>query len=229
MSRKYLLDKDYIEKLPEFKLGIIEANVECYFASEQLQTEMKQFIEGTSQQKVEGISQFPEIAAGRSAYRTLGKDPTKYRLSAEKLLRRLSKGEGLDLINNIVDLSNLLSMTYRAPIGTFDADKIVGDIVLRAGKANESYLSLGNQSLNINGLPVFSDALGPFGSTTSDSARSCVDLTTKRIILTIFGFNTEFEMQKALDFAKTLIIRHAKGEVSQCILLEDKKRLHVQD
>ncbi len=228
MSRSYILDADYMCKLPFFKLGVIEANVTCDVSSDLLNEAMQQLFDKTSQLKVESISQLDEIVAGRLAYRAFGKDPTKYRLSAEKLLRRIVKGEGLDSINNIVDLSNLLSITYRAPIGTFDADKLLGDITLRAGIENESFLSLGNQNLNIQGLPVFSDDLGPFGSTTSDSGRSCVSFDTKRIILTIFGFNESFDMSGALDFAEHLIKEHAMGEITGRILLEDKKRLHKQ-
>ena len=177
------------------------------FRSNVLKDQMRQLFSKTMELKVESISQLPEIVAGRSAYRAFGKDPTKYRLSAEKLIRRIVKGEGLDAINNIVDLSNLLSITFRAPIGTFDADQVNGDITLRAGKESETFLSLGNQNLNVQGLPVFSDDIGPFGSTTSDSARSSVRLETKRIILTIFGFNEDFDMSGALDFAENLIDR----------------------
>lgn len=228
MSRNYMIESEYMDKLPHFKLGIIEADVTCQTSTETLRNQMNQLFEEISHLKVEAISQMPEISAGRMAYRALGKDPTKYRLSAEKLLRRIVKGEGLDAINNIVDLSNMISIQYRAPIGTFDATKLSGDILLHAGREGQSYLSLGNQTLNIQGLPVFSDDLGPFGSTTSDSGRSCVDLETQHIVLTIFGFDAGFDMHAALDYAEALIKDHAMGQITLRTILEDKKRLHKQ-
>lgn len=222
------IDEAYTEKLPAFKLAIIKAKVSCELSSEGLKAEMNAlFNKVASSSKVEDISKYPEIIAGRGAYRAFGKDPTKYRISAEKLLRRIIKGEGLDSINNIVDLSNVLSLSFKCPVGTFDYHKLNGNIVLRAGQTGESFLSLGNQELNIEGLPIFSDLNGPFGSTTSDSARTSVDLSTKTILLTIFGFEETFDFQGAMALATRLILEHAKGEILLCELLEPKKELQI--
>lgn len=223
------IDESYTEKLPAFKLGIIKANVTCMPSSENLITHMNQLFEKVSKTaKVEDISKYPEIVAGRAAYRAFGKDPTKYRLSAEKLLRRIIKGEGLDTINNIVDLSNILSLSYKCPVGTFDYTKIDGDVILRAGMTGESYLSLGNQELNIEGLPIFADEEGPFGSTTSDSARTSVDLNTKTILLTVFGFEDSFDFTGAMQLANQLIIDFADGEILISEILMPKNKLQLR-
>jgi DNA/RNA-binding domain of Phe-tRNA-synthetase-like protein len=223
------IDEAYTEKLPAFKLGIIKANVTCMPSSENLITHMNQLFEKVSKTaKVEDISKYPEIVAGRAAYRAFGKDPTKYRLSAEKLLRRIIKGEGLDTINNIVDLSNILSLSYKCPVGTFDYSKIDGDVILRAGMTGESYLSLGNQELNIEGLPIFADNEGPFGSTTSDSARTSVDPNTKTILLTVFGFEDGFDFTGAMQLANQLIIDYADGEILISEMLMPKNKLQLR-
>ncbi len=223
------IDDGYTDKLPAFKLGIIKANVKCMPASQDLMNQMNQLFEQIAKtSKVENISKYPEIVAGRAAYRAFGKDPTKYRLSAEKLLRRIIKGEGLEPINNIVDLSNILSLSYKCPVGTFDYEKLNGDIILRAGISGESFLSLGNQELNIEGFPIFADATGPFGSTTSDSARTSVDLNTKTILLTIFGFEENFDFTGAMKLAEQLIVDYAEGQIVISEMLYPKNRLQLR-
>ena len=222
------IDEKYTEKLPDFKLGIILAKVTTEDSSELLVSEMNGFFQNLKETlKVDQISQLKEIKAGRSAYRAFGKDPTKYRLSAEKLIRRILKGEGLDLINNVVDLSNLISLKYHCPVGTFDFEKTNGDIVLRAGEEGETYMSLANQLLNLEGFPIFADAFGPFGSTTSDSTRTNVEKHTKLILLSIFGFEDQFDFIGALDDAKRLIQSYAHGEIIISQILEAKKELQL--
>ncbi len=226
--RTIKIDEKYTDKLPDFKLGIILAKVTTEESSELLVSEMNGFFQNLKETlKVDQISQLREIKAGRSAYRAFGKDPTKYRLSAEKLLRRILKGEGLDLINNVVDLSNLISLKYHCPVGTFDFAKTNGDIVLRAGEEGETYQSLANQSLNLEGFPIFADEVGPFGSTTSDSTRTNVEKHTKLILLSIFGFEEQFDFIGALNDAKRLIQSYADGEIILSQILEAKKELQL--
>ncbi len=67
--------------------------------------------------EVKDIASFYNIEASRKAYRACGKDPTRYRLSSESLLRRVLKGKGLYKVNNIVDINNLLSLKYHYSIG----------------------------------------------------------------------------------------------------------------
>lgn len=223
-----MIESTYHEKLPLLKLGVIKAKVHSEASSEALLAEMNQLFSQIAKSiKVEDISKLPEITAGRAAYRAFGKDPTKYRISAEKLLRRIVKGEGLDPINNVVDLSNILSLSFRCPVGTFDYDKINGQVALKAGATGETFFSLGNQALNIEGFPVFYDEEGPFGSTTSDSARTAVDLNTKTILMTIFGFHDGFDFEGAMLLAERLIVTYAQGEVILSEVLTGKKQLQI--
>lgn len=72
----------------------------------------------------ESIKQQPAIAATREAYKRCGKDPSRYRPSAEALRRRLMRGLELYQIDTLVDLINLVSLRTGYSIGGFDADKI---------------------------------------------------------------------------------------------------------
>lgn len=81
----------------------------------------------------------PAIAASRKVYRTFGKDPARYRLSAEALIRRILKGNELYQVNNVVDIVNLVSLKSGFSIGGYDAEKINGDVKLSVGKLNDVY------------------------------------------------------------------------------------------
>ena len=108
------------------------------------------------------------IQATRAGYKKLGKDPARYRGSAEALLRRVISGKGLPQINAVVDVINLVSVESRLPIGLYDSAHIRGDVVFRAGLPGETYKGIGKYDLNLECLPLFADELGAHGSATSD-------------------------------------------------------------
>lgn len=129
-----------------------------------------------------------EIRATREAYKALGKDPARYRGSAEALLRRIHSGKGLPRINAVVDVINLVSVESRMPLGLYDLEKVSGEVTFRAGRAGETYKGIGKYDLNLEGLPVFCDDVGPFGSPTSDSERTMVTMETRRVLVVIVSF-----------------------------------------
>ena len=163
--------------VPNLALGCISANVVAEKHNEALWREIDQHLTHLiATIKSEQISTVPQIAAMRQAYKTLGKDPSRYRGSAEALLRRVLSGKGLYQINSVVDINNLVSLESLNPAGTYDLEKITPPIELRIGAAGESYKGIGKDLINIESLPVFADAEGPFGSPTSDSERAMVTL-----------------------------------------------------
>ncbi len=84
--------------------------------------------------KIEDINKWTPIFATRQAYKRLGKDPNRYRPSAEALRRRILRGLPLYKIDTLVDIVNLVSIRSGYSIGGFDADKIVGGLELGVGK-----------------------------------------------------------------------------------------------
>jgi DNA/RNA-binding domain of Phe-tRNA-synthetase-like protein len=134
------------------------------------------------------ILEAPAFLATRSGYKALGKDPARYRGSAEALLRRVIAGKGLPRINSVVDVINLVSVESRLPIGLYDLAHVEGAIEFRAGRAGETYKGIGKYDLNLEGLPLFADAKGPHGSATSDSERTMVTENTKRVLAIIVAF-----------------------------------------
>jgi DNA/RNA-binding domain of Phe-tRNA-synthetase-like protein len=197
-------------RVPELTLSCIECDVLVEEENEELWVEIeKRTDELAASLKVENICRLPAIAASRCGYKACGKDPARYRLSAEALLRRTVQGKGLYRVNNVVDLLNLVSISTGFSIGGYDAGKIEGEVVFGIGLANEPYEGIGRGELNIESLPVFRDELGTFGTPTSDSVRTSVTTETKRFLMIIIDFGTSAELDKATDLAVHLLKKYA--------------------
>lgn len=178
------------KKCPDLKIACLECNVQVQTSQQGLLDLIaNKTKELESSLSTEGIHQIESVAFTRQAYKDLGKEPSRYRPSAEALLRRVIKGKGLYQINNVVDLLNLVSILTGYSIGGYDADKIEGEINMGVGEEGEPYQAIGRGKLNIACLPVLRDDLGVFGSPTSDSERTMVRPETKRFLMTIFHFN----------------------------------------
>src|SRR4029079_4685493 len=119
----------------------------------------------------EDLAKDPAVAALRSLFRAAGCDPTRSRPSSEALLRRLLKGEELPAIHPLVDLNNCLSVALAVPCCAMPEGSFAPPVVLRAGKAGESYESL-RGPFSLEGKPLLADAEGPFGSPITDSRRA---------------------------------------------------------
>jgi len=141
----------------------------------------------------------------------LGKDPSRYRGSAEALLRRLASGKSLYFINNLVDVNNLVSLESFLPLGSYDSGKIMGQIVFRIGRASESYKGIGKDLINIADLPVFADSMGPFGSPTSDSERTMITKATKDFATMIISFSDTSDLNAWAERTLELLEKHAHG------------------
>ena len=131
----------------------------------------------------------PLIKEGRDGYKKLKKDPSRYRLACESLLRRLVKGNKLYRINNLVDVGNILSIEAKRSVAVLDCDKIVNDIYIRLGTSDDIYEGIGRGIINVENIPLYEDNIGPFGSTTSDTLRTSVTLETKKVLLFVVCFS----------------------------------------
>lgn len=207
--KKIIIEDEVKSKVADTELFCIECDVypedSCGPLWDQISA---QCTELRSTIRLEDISALPAIKASRKAYKACGKDPARYRLSAEALLRRIVKGEELYRINNIVDLLNLVSVTSGFSIGGYDAGKIQGDIRFGIGKSGEPYTGIGRGELNIEGLPVFRDDAGAFGSPTSDSERTCVNQVTRRFLMVIIDFGSGHHLRETGEYAVNLLTEY---------------------
>jgi DNA/RNA-binding domain of Phe-tRNA-synthetase-like protein len=200
-------------RIPDLVLSCIACDVTVQEESAGLWDEISKKVDEVAlSMKVEDISRIPAIAASRLGYKACGKDPARYRLSAEALLRRVVQGKGLYRVNNAVDLLNLVSLSSGYSIGGYDAEKIAGDVIFGIGQRNEPYEGIGRGDFNIENLPVFRDSIGAFGTPTSDSVRTMVTPVTRRFLMVIIDFGFPGELDNATALAVSLLKRFAFAE-----------------
>ena len=206
------ISNNLAKKVPDLELSCIECDVQMEAKNELLWDKIQNKIEElVDNLKVENISKISAISASRKAYKKCGKDPARYRLSAEALLRRIVKRGEIYQINNVIDLLNLVSIANGFSIGGYDIEKIIGDIVFGIGEKDEPYSGIGRGNLNIQNLPVFRDGISAFGSPTSDSVRTSVSLKTKRFLMIIIDFNSASQLTDSIKLATTLLKKYANA------------------
>jgi len=210
------IDAALMAKCPRTTLGCVTAQVEARASPESLIAELNSREQSVLRlPEPRAVLEAPQILATRAAYKALGKDPARYRGSAEALLRRVIAGKGLPRINAVVDIINLVSVESRLPIGLYNLAHVQGDIVFRAGRAGETYKGIGKYDLNLGGLPVFCDALGPHGSPTSDSERTMVTSETKNVLAVIISFGGKEGIDRWTQRMSELFAQHASGSGCQ--------------
>lgn len=196
---KVIVSKEIKEVCPAFVGACLQANVCNPPCSHSLWHEIDKFSQQFSQQYTpETIKDRSPIAATRQVYRICGKDPSRYRPAAEALLRRVLQGKELYRVNTLVDLINLSSMMYGYSIGGFDASQFSGDtLTLGIGRQGEPYEGIGRGMINIEGLPVYRDALGGVGTPTSDHERTKLTLATTQLVVLINGYDGDAQHVEA--------------------------------
>lgn len=207
-------DKAFIDCVSDYRALIFEADVENGVTSENQKSELEVVAkEIVGKYGIGDINSIPAIAATRKAYKACGKDPNRYRPSQEQLMRRIVRGLGLYYVNALVDAGNELSLKTGCSVGCFDADKIEGRrITLGVGREGEPYEGIGRGLLNIEGLPVFRDAIGGIGTPTSDNERTKLSLDTRHIFVTIHLFDSLIDADEVIRLFTEIFERWGKAQ-----------------
>ncbi|WP_077211037.1 B3/4 domain-containing protein [Bacillus dakarensis] len=175
-------------RISNFKIGIIQyENIEVAESPQMLKGRLQLFqeslyfeLEDKTVTSLEGISEW------RSLFKALGKDPNRYRHSAEAMYRRVQKHNFLTPVNSAIDLNNFFSLQYQIPLGIYDMNSLEGDLMIRAGDQGEEYLGLNGRMNSLESLIVSADQQGPFGSPFVDSKRSAVSNETTQAIHIVY-------------------------------------------
>jgi DNA/RNA-binding domain of Phe-tRNA-synthetase-like protein len=197
---------------PDLRLGLLYASIQVADRPAALDTFLEEVNRGIElKMTAESVRTHPVIAATRAAYKKLGKDPSRYRPSAEALMRRAVSGKGLYKVSNAVDALNAVSLRTGFSIGGYDADQIQGPIKADVGLESDDYEGIGRGPLNINGLTVLRDDLGPFGCPTSDSMRTRVQPHTRNFLMVFFDYDAKGNIQEAFDMSRQVLSDYAQG------------------
>lgn len=206
------IDEGLKASVPNLVLGIVHASVEVTKHNDDLWIEINQETARiASSLNLETLHDVPGIRGLRDGYKAIGKDPTRYRGSAEALARRVIQGKGLYQVNTVVDINNLVSLESMHSVGSYNLARVHQPIVFRIGRDGESYKGIGKETINIAELPVFADENGPFGSPTSDSERAMITPETHDLMMVVISFTGQESLQKHLDRITDLICRYASA------------------
>lgn len=163
------------------------------------------------------LSKDPIIVAYRDFFKRIKIDPTKVRPSGEALIRMILKRGRLPIINHIVDSMNIVSSMTGLSLSTFDADKVVGDVIVRIARHGEEYIPHGSSTyVTEGGELVIADfekilCLYPY----RDTIATRITEQTRNVILQVHGVpridkNSVF---KAADDTRTLIANQREMEL----------------
>lgn len=222
------ISEEIAKACPDLHVAVVECSVVNTVSDEQLWkeiTEVETHIRTAC--KLEDINKFPPIQATRQAYKRLGKDPNRYRPSAEALRRRILRELPLYKIDTLVDIINLLSIQSGYSIGGFDAGKIDGNLVLGVGREGEIYHGIGRGELNIAGLPVYRDNQGGVGTPTSDEERTKIDMNTGKLLMIINGYSGKDGLQEALTYGVSLLTRYVSTTNLEMELITPESRVKI--
>lgn len=207
------IDASISNVLPNAALGVLSCLADVCESSDALSAEFDVLIKTLAERyALSSVSENPHIAATRKAYKALGKDPSKYRNSAEAMLRRIAKGSGLYRVNNAVDVNNIVSVSSGYSLGSYDTAAICGNIVWKRTPDGEKYQGIGKDVLNIEHLPALYDDKGVFGNPTSDGRRTMIENgSDKRLLYVIYSFDGADELPSLLEMTQSLLERYAGG------------------
>lgn len=204
------IQPDLVRVAPNLTLGVLIYETRVAKGDEALSARISEEAEKIRTEIEPGmLTARPQISALREVYRSLGRDPGRYRGSAEALLRRALSGKDLYEVNTVVDVNNLISLHTTASVGSYDLDRIQGRVGFGVGGPDHSYRAIGKGLFRLEGLPVFHDETGPFGSPTSDSERTMIRESTTRAMTVVISFAGDAEMGQSLRFAAEALGAHA--------------------
>lgn len=222
MRKNLVIDSHMKELWPAVRVGCLQYQVQVEKKNPELWAYLKKEIYKKAKDVIfdYGVNEIPNIKESRAAYKAFGKDPSRYRVSSEALIRRIGQGKGLYEVNTVVDVNNLISIESGFSVGSYDADRMGEDLVFRIGEAGETYKGIGKEEIKIDALPVLADKQGAIGSSTSDSERAMITEDAEEVLTLIYSFSDNQDLEKALESGRRYLEQYAKTSGIQSWIVE---------
>lgn len=222
MRKNLVIDSRMKELWPAVRVGCLQYQVQVEKKNPELWAYLKKEIYKKAKDAIfdYGVNEIPNIKESRAAYKAFGKDPSRYRVSSEALIRRIGQGKGLYEVNTVVDVNNLISIESGFSVGSYDAARMREDLVFRIGEAGETYKGIGKEEIKIDALPVLADEQGAIGSSTSDSERAMITEDAQEVLTLIYSFSDNQDLEKALESGKRYLEQYAKTSGIQSWIVE---------
>ncbi|MBT2641422.1 hypothetical protein J7I80_04225 [Bacillus sp. ISL-41] len=205
------VSKAICDLIPGFSVGIIQyKDIQVGESPQMLKGRLQLFQESIYFELLEkNVTDLEGIKEWRAIFKTTGKDPNRYRHSAEALYRRVAKQNYLQPLHSAIDLNNFFSLEYQIPIGVYDSDKLVGNVTIKIGEENEEYTGLNGRTNNLANLIISADEQGPFGSPFVDSERTAVTEKTTNALQIVYlrPSSSPESMQKMTESLMNMFIQ----------------------
>ena len=222
MRKNLVIDSHMKELWPAVRVGCLQYQVQVEKKNPELWAYLKKEIYKKAKDAIfdYGVNEIPNIKESRAAYKAFGKDPSRYRVSSEALIRRIGQGKGLYEVNTVVDVNNLISIESGFSVGSYDTARMGEDLVFRIGEAGETYKGIGKEEIKIDALPVLADEQGAIGSSTSDSERAMITEEAQEVLTLIYSFSDNQDLEKALESGRRYLEQYAKTSGIQSWIVE---------
>lgn len=198
------IDNDLFSVYSEIRLGLLRFSADVKTPDEHFWNYMNTEVLPQVRSSIEGKEwgEISGIKGSRAAYRAFGRNPGRYRVSSEALIRRVRRGDELYHINSVVDVNNLISVKSGLSVGSYDLGQVHGTIRLRKAEHGEGYAGIGKDFLDMENMLVLADDEGIFGSSMSDSMRAMVTENAKDILVVIYCFENNIDLDSLLGEAR---------------------------
>ena len=217
-----IIDKTMKEIWPDTRVGCLQYRVKVEKKNEELWKYLKKDIFKKTRDAIfdNGINEIPNVKESRAAYKAFGKDPSRYRVSSESLIRRIGQGKGLYEVNTVVDVNNLISIESGFSVGSYDVSQISDELVFRIGQKGEIYKGIGKDEIKIEALPVLADKDGAIGSSTSDSERAMITEDVTEVLTLIYSFSGNDGLEKALEYGRKYLEKYVGAQNLESWIVE---------
>lgn len=222
MKKNLVIDGQMKRIWPSVRVGCLQYQVKVEKKNPELWSYLKKEVFKKTKDAIfdYGTGEIPNIKESRAAYKAFGKDPSRYRVSSEALVRRIGQGKGLYEVNTVVDVNNLISIESGFSVGSYDASKIGQDLIFRIGREGETYKGIGKEEIKIDALPVLADDKGAIGSSTSDSERAMITEEAEEVLTLIYSFSDNQDLEKALENGKKYLETYADAKEIEAWIAE---------
>ena len=170
------------------------------------------------------ITERPDVAPWRAAYRAFGVKPNDHRPSYEALLRSAGKGR-LGSVGPLVDGYNARSLRHRLPFGGEDLAALRGDLVLTRAAGGEPFVALGRAENDPAkpGEVLYRDDVGPVCRCLNwrETERTMLTPATTDAVLVVEGLGPDAAARVAAaaeDLAA--FVRDHLGGTARVLLLD---------
>ena len=218
------IDENLYSVYPEIRLGLLKFHADVRESSAAFWSYMNHEILPSVRKNIEGKewNEIPGIRGSRAAYKAFGRNPGRYRVSSEALLRRVRRSDELYHINSVVDVNNLISVESGLSVGSYDLQKIHSPIIFRKAIKGEGYHGIGKDFLDMENMLVLADDEGIFGSSMSDSTRAMVTENSHDILTVIYCFENTIDLNVLIGKAEHAFHDYAGAENMETMILGGK-------